>query len=322
MISEPHSQLASTRARPSGDLVALYLRKISARPLLTREGEVALFKQLEAGRRQVRRAQAELDAGAPAGEHQRLERAIQAGERLFEQSRAELVLANLRLVVYLAKKHTCRGMSLLDRVQEGTIGLMMAVDRFDHTLGHRLSTYAGYWIRQAIIRSIGDQARTVRLPRYVVRAIDGLNRSSQELAQRLGREPAIEELASRAQLSVERVRALREVAAEPLSLEAPVGFDQYIGDRIEDQAAVSPQEASIANAAAELLRDALSSLSSREVEVLRMRCGLGGGDGLTLKEVGHIMGGVTRERIRQIEARALEKLRRHPRVEGLDLLLV
>lgn len=264
------------------DPVRMYLKEIGRVPLLGADDEVELAKKIE--------------IGGPDGE--------EAKKRLAE--------ANLRLVVSIAKRYVGRGMLFLDLIQEGNMGLLKAVEKFDHDKGFKFSTYATWWIRQAITRAIADQARTIRIPVHMVETINKLIRVSRQLLQELGREPTPEEIAEQMELSVDKVREIMKIAQEPVSLETPIGEedDSHLGDFIEDQEALAPADAAAYELLKEQLEDVLDTLTEREENVLRLRFGLDDGRTRTLEEVGKVFG-VTRERIRQIEAKALRKLR-HP----------
>ncbi|EOT47982.1 MULTISPECIES: RNA polymerase sigma factor RpoD [Enterococcus] len=276
---EPKEDLSAPNGVKINDPVRMYLKEIGRVPLLTAAEEVELALKIEEGDQEAK-------------------------QRLAE--------ANLRLVVSIAKRYVGRGMQFLDLIQEGNMGLMKAVEKFDYRKGFKFSTYATWWIRQAITRAIADQARTIRIPVHMVETINKLIRIQRQLLQDLGREPTPEEIGAEMDLTTEKVREILKIAQEPVSLETPIGEedDSHLGDFIEDQDATSPAEHAAYELLKEQLEDVLDTLTDREENVLRLRFGIDDGRTRTLEEVGKVFG-VTRERIRQIEAKALRKLR-HP----------
>jgi len=276
---KPEKEISVPAGIAIDDPVRMYLKEIGKVPLLTAEEEVALAKRMEQGD---------------------------------EEAKKRLAEANLRLVVSIAKRYVGRGMQFLDLIQEGNLGLLKAVEKFDYTKGYKFSTYATWWIRQAITRAIADQARTIRIPVHMVETINKLIRVSRQLLQELGREPTPEEIAEELEMPPDKVREIMKIAQEPVSLETPIGEeeDSHLGDFIPDEDAPAPAEAAAFTLLKEQLIDVLDTLTPREEKVLRLRFGLDDGRARTLEEVGKEFN-VTRERIRQIEAKALRKLR-HP----------
>ncbi|MBV8950368.1 MAG: RNA polymerase sigma factor RpoD, partial [Actinobacteria bacterium] len=290
----------------SFDPVRMYLKEIGKVPLLTAEQEVTLARRIEAGLHAS--AQVEESPGLTDGERSGLD-AVAADGML---AKRQLIEANLRLVVSIAKRYVGRGMVLLDLIQEGNLGLIRAVEKFDYTKGFKFSTYATWWIRQAITRAIADQARTIRIPVHMVETMNKVLRVQRQLLQELGREPTVEEVAVKVEMTPDRVREIQRLGQEPVSLETPVGEedDSFLGDFVEDPTAIAPATAAARALLTEAIEEALEELNERERAVVRLRFGLDDGQVRTLEEVGKEFG-VTRERVRQIESKTLAKLR-HP----------
>ena len=290
------------------DPVRMYLKEIGKVPLLSAEEEIELAKNMEAGAVSREENATEEELAEIKEEIKNLQKDLDAGD----EAKKRLAEANLRLVVSIAKRYVGRGMLFLDLIQEGNLGLIKAVEKFDYRKGYKFSTYATWWIRQAITRAIADQARTIRIPVHMVETINKLIRVSRQLLQELGREPSPEEIAAEMNMPVERVREILKISQEPVSLETPIGEeeDSHLGDFIQDDNVPVPADAAAFTLLKEQLEEVLGTLTEREQKVLTLRFGLEDGRARTLEEVGKEFN-VTRERIRQIEAKALRKLR-HP----------
>jgi RNA polymerase primary sigma factor len=313
-LKVPHKEIKrQLRRMRKSDEEAL---KVSAELTVPIDTLLAVEKRLKSAQRKFKRVEEE--SGFAPEELLASLKEVHKGEWRAKQAKSELVEANLRLVVSIAKKYTNRGLQFLDLIQEGNIGLMKAVDKFEYQRGYKFSTYATWWIRQAITRAIADQARTIRIPVHMIETINKLIRTSRQLVQEMGREPTPEEIAERMELPLEKVRRVLKIAKEPISLETPIGEeeDSSLGDFIEDKGVVSPLEAVIKGNLSDQTAKVLSTLTPREEKVLRMRFGIGEKSDHTLEEVGQDFA-VTRERIRQIEAKALRKLRHPSRAKRL-----
>ena len=302
---------------PTGDTVRMYLKEIGRVGLLSGDEERRMARAIESGNF----AATEIDERADsldAAERRRLLRIVEDGQT----AKSDLIQANLRLVVSIAKRYSGRGMLFLDLIQEGNLGLMRAVDKFDYTKGFKFSTYATWWIRQAITRSIADQARTIRIPVHMVESMNRVLRMQRQMHQELEREPSLDELAERCEMPVERVRDILRISQDPLSLDSPVGEeeDSNLADFIQDASVDAPDDAAAKKMLIAAVDEALGELSEREQEIVRMRFGLDDGQARTLEEVGKEFG-VTRERVRQIEAKTLSKLRHPQRSQKLKEFL-
>jgi len=306
VVDEEPPSLDDVGAGTSTDLVRVYLREIGRVPLLTAAQEVELARRVEAGVFAAERLGQ--DGDLPG----RLPRELLAISHDGQRAKQQIIEANLRLVVSIAKRYAGRGLPFLDLIQEGNLGLIRAVEKFDYTKGYKFSTYASWWIRQAVSRAVADQARTIRIPVHMVETVNRILRTARMLVQTLGREPTAAEIAERVDLPAERVAEIRRLAMEPVSLHSPVGEEEgsELGDLIEDAEAVPPADLVSAGMLQSHLAEVLTHLGDREREVVRMRYGLVDGEPRTLEEVGRAFG-VTRERVRQIEAKSLAKLR-HP----------
>ncbi|HJX37798.1 MAG TPA: sigma-70 family RNA polymerase sigma factor [Anaerolineae bacterium] len=313
--TEENLSVGSLWGIESDDVISLYMKEVGSIPLLTSEEETQLGLAVREGDA-ARRGLVKGDVSGAKREEQ--ERAVARGEA----ARRRFIESNSRLVISIARKYLGRGMPLSDLMQEGNLGLMKAVERFDPDLGHRFSTYATWWIRQAILRALADQGRTIRLPAHIVDELNRMNAIGKRLAQELGREPSNEELAGELDVPEQRVTELRSLAGQPLSLETPVGEEEEstLAEFIEDEDSPTPSSMTSESIMWERLDDALDTLSPREARVLRLRYGLEDGEDYTLEQVGEKLG-LTRERIRQIQSQALRRLRHPSRSRNLKPFL-
>jgi RNA polymerase primary sigma factor len=284
--------------------------------------DMLIRQQYDINERQAKLRELQVQSGLPVKELKDINKQMSTGEAKARRAKREMIEANLRLVISIAKKYTNRGLQFLDLIQEGNIGLMKAVDKFEYRRGYKFSTYATWWIRQAITRSIADQARTIRIPVHMIETINKMNRISRQILQETGQEPDAATLALKMEMPEDKIRKIMKISKEPISMETPIGDDEdsHLGDFIEDQSTLAPVEAALYSSLQTATEEVLDSLTSREAKVLRMRFGIEMNTDHTLEEVGKQFD-VTRERIRQIEAKALRKLRHPSRSERLRSFL-